>query len=61
VLPEGRFAYLHVARGAITVNGQRLSEGDGARLRRVQALDLSQGEQAEVLLFNLRHHDLHDL
>jgi redox-sensitive bicupin YhaK (pirin superfamily) len=60
VLPEGRFAYLHVARGAITVNGQRLSEGDGARLRRVQALDLSQGEQAEVLLFDLRPHELHD-
>ena len=60
VLPEGRFAYLHVARGAITVNRQRLSEGDGARLRRVQALDLSQGEQAEVLLFDLRPHELHD-
>lgn len=60
VLPEGRFAYLHVARGAITINGQRLSEGDGARLRRVQALDLSQGEQAEVLLFDLRPHELHD-
>lgn len=60
MLPEGRFAYLHVARGAITVNRQRLSEGDGARLRRVQALDLSQGEQAEVLLFDLRPHELHD-
>lgn len=60
VLPEGRFAYLHVARGAITVNRQRLSEGDGARLRRVQVLDLSQGEQAEVLLFDLRPHELHD-
>ena len=60
MLPEGRFAYLHVARGAITVNRQRLSEGDGARLRRVQVLDLSQGEQAEVLLFDLRPHELHD-
>ena len=59
VLPEARFAYLHVARGSITVNGQCLSEGDGARLRRVGGLDLSQGKNAEVLLFDLRPHELH--
>jgi quercetin 2,3-dioxygenase len=58
MLPEDRFAYLHVARGAITVNGQHLSEGDGARLRRVRALDFSQGDHAEVLLFDLRPHEM---
>ena len=59
VLPQDRYAYLHVARGALTVNGERLSEGDGARLRGVRELDFSQGDQAEVLVFDLRPHELH--
>jgi len=56
VLPlrENRFAYVHVARGSLDVNGQRLSEGDGARLRRVRELSFGQGENAEVLAFDLR-------
>ena len=57
-LPAGRYAYIHVARGALTVNGQRMSAGDGARLRDVQEIDFSQGEQAEVLLFDLRPNEL---
>lgn len=57
-LPAGRHAYIHVARGALTVNGQRLSAGDGARLRNVQEIDFSQGEHAEVLLFDLRPNEL---
>lgn len=54
--PE-RFAYVQVARGALTVNGQRLAEGDGARLRGVREIEFSAGEQAEVLLFDLRPHE----
>ncbi len=54
--PE-RFAYVQVARGALTVNGQRLAEGDGARLRGVHEIEFSAGEQAEVLLFDLRPHE----
>lgn len=57
-LPAGRHAYIHVARGALTVNGQRLSAGDGARLRKVQEIEFSQGEHAEVLLFDLRPNEL---
>ena len=53
-LPEDRFAYIHVARGSLEVNGQRLSAGDGARLRRVRKIALGQGENAEVLVFDLR-------
>lgn len=53
-LPAGRHAYVHVARGALTVNGQRMSAGDGARLRNVQQIDFSGGQDAEVLLFDLR-------
>lgn len=58
VLADDRFAYLHVARGALTVNGQRLVAGDGARLRRVREIELGDGEDAEVLLFDLRPHEL---
>ncbi|MBT9497975.1 pirin family protein [Zoogloea oleivorans] len=57
-LPAQRYAYIHVARGALTVNGQRMTAGDGARLRDVQEIDFSQGEQAEVLLFDLRPNEL---
>jgi len=35
-----------------------MSAGDGARLRDVQEIDFSQGEQAEVLLFDLRPNEL---
>ena len=57
-LPAGRHAYIHVARGALTVNGQRMTAGDGALLRKVQEIDFSQGEHAEVLLFDLRPNEL---
>jgi quercetin 2,3-dioxygenase len=58
-LPADRYAYVQVARGALTVNGERLSEGDGARLRKVRELEFGEGDNAEVLLFDLRAHELH--
>ena len=54
VLPENRFAYVHVARGALHINGQRLVAGDAVKLRQVREVEFAQGEQAEVLLFDLR-------
>ena len=53
-LPANRFAYVHVARGTIDINNQRLSAGDAVKLRNVRNMVLSNGEQAEVLLFDLR-------
>ncbi|MGK3124140.1 pirin family protein [Candidatus Pantoea formicae] len=53
-LPENRYAYIHVARGSITVNGMTFSEGDGARVRHESELTFSDGKEAEVLLFDLR-------
>jgi redox-sensitive bicupin YhaK (pirin superfamily) len=47
-----------VARGSISVNGERLSEGDGARIRNAGALRFDQGEGAEVLVFDLRPREL---
>ena len=53
-LPADRHAYVHVARGSLEVNGQRLAAGDGARLRRVREISFGAGENAEVLVFDLR-------
>ena len=53
-LPAGRYAYIHVAQGELTVNGQRLVTGDGVRVRDVREIDFSAGNNAEVLLFDLR-------
>ncbi len=45
---------MHVARGSVTVNGTRLTEGDGARVRHETALTFAEGDNAEVLVFDLR-------
>jgi len=49
-----RHAYVHLARGALSVNGQRLEAGDGLRIRHAERLEFADGEQAEVLVFDLR-------
>ncbi len=53
-MPPDRHAYIHVARGSVEVNGQRMQEGDGARVRDERQIRLSHGEDAEVLVFDLR-------
>lgn len=58
LLPENRYAYVHIARGSIEINGERLSAGDGVRIRKEQQITLQNGEQAEVLLFDLRPNEL---
>ncbi len=56
-LPADRYGYVHVARGQINVNGQTLHAGDGLKLRQAPNITLSQGRDAEVLVFDLRAHD----
>lgn len=53
-LPANRYAYIHVAQGELTINGQRFVTGDGMRIRDVHEIDFSAGNNAEVLLFDLR-------
>ncbi len=48
-----RLAYVHVARGAVTVNGQALQAGDAAKLDGETLLELGEGRDAEVLVFDL--------
>jgi redox-sensitive bicupin YhaK (pirin superfamily) len=52
-LAPGRRAWLHVARGDITVNGIALKPGDALALEDEPRIALSDGRQAEVLLFDL--------
>jgi redox-sensitive bicupin YhaK (pirin superfamily) len=52
-LGSGRRAYVHVARGSVTVNGGRLGAGDGARIEDERAVRLTDAREAEVLLFDL--------
>ncbi|MDY0997901.1 pirin family protein [Pantoea agglomerans] len=57
-LPDDRYAYIHVARGSVRVNGLQFSAGDGARVRNEKTLSFSHGEGAEVLLFDLRPNEV---
>jgi len=52
-LDPARKAYVHVARGSICVNGQSLHEGDAAKISEEHSLTLSEGDCAEVLVFDL--------
>ncbi|MEW6706730.1 MAG: pirin family protein [Pseudomonadota bacterium] len=52
-LDPARLAYVHVVRGSVEVNGRRLRAGDAAALADEPRLLLSQGEGAEVLVFDL--------
>ncbi|MFM8547537.1 MAG: pirin family protein [Betaproteobacteria bacterium] len=49
----GRRAYVHVARGALRANGQRLEAGDAAKLSGEPLLVLDGALEAEVLVFDL--------
>ena len=52
-LPPGRLAYVHVARGRVSVNGQSLGAGDAAQLDGESRVLLADGQGAEVLVFDL--------
>ena len=51
-LKPRRSAWVHVARGSVFVNGRVLSEGDAASVRD-ETITFTNGEGAEVLLFDL--------
>lgn len=60
-LAANRYAYVHVASGSVELNGQPLREGDGVRVREEQLLTLSNGVDAEVLVFDLRPQELPEM
>ena len=52
-LRPGRKAYVHLVRGQLLANGQKLEGGDAMLLEQESLLTLSQGRDAEVLVFDL--------
>ena len=52
-LAPQRKAYVHIARGEVSVNGNRLGAGDALKASGESGVVLERGEQAEVLLFDL--------
>lgn len=52
-LAEGRKAYVHVARGSATVNGRPLRAGDALKVDSESSIEIGDGSNAEVLLFDL--------
>jgi redox-sensitive bicupin YhaK (pirin superfamily) len=52
-LASGRYAWLHVARGAVSLNGSTLGAGDGAAVSDEAALEITGAAGAEVMLFDL--------
>jgi redox-sensitive bicupin YhaK (pirin superfamily) len=53
-LGPNRYAYVHVISGKVSVNGQPFGDGDGARVRQEEKLVFSNGQNAEVLVFDMR-------
>ena len=53
-LASGRKAYIHVARGRVTVGGHALAAGDALKADGESTLVLEHGTKAEVLLFDLK-------
>ena len=50
-MPTGRRAWVQVANGSLSVNGESLRRGDGLAVRDAGRLTFSDGEDAEVLYF----------
>lgn len=52
-LQADRLTYVHLARGTLEVNGVSMKEGDALMLSEENLLEISAGQQAEVLVFDL--------
>ncbi len=54
VLDPERKTYVHLVRGQARVNGKSLDAGDALMLQDERALEIDNGRQAELLVFDLR-------
>jgi len=52
-IEPGRTVYVHVVSGAISLNGERLSEGDGATVKADDVVEFTGHENSEALVFDL--------
>jgi redox-sensitive bicupin YhaK (pirin superfamily) len=53
IMEKGRKAWVHVARGTISLNDVSLKEGDGAAIDNEVEVHFHQGKDAEVLMFDM--------
>src|SRR5271168_130525 len=49
----GRRIYVHVARGSVTANDTKLASGDALKLTDTTKVTLTEGDNAEVIVFDL--------
>lgn len=54
LLAPGRFAWVQIARGSVSLNGRPMQAGDGASVDGEPALELAATGDAEVLVFDLK-------
>jgi redox-sensitive bicupin YhaK (pirin superfamily) len=52
-IPPGRYAWLQIVRGAVTLNGTALEAGDGAAASGEPRLEVTSDSASELLLFDL--------
>ncbi|HKR22328.1 MAG TPA: pirin family protein [Pyrinomonadaceae bacterium] len=52
-MDQTRYGWIQVARGAVSVNGQRAEQGDGAIVMGESLLEIAADERSEILLFDL--------
>ncbi len=52
-LDQTRYGWIQVARGAVSVNGQRAEHGDGLIVMGESSLEITGSDASEVLLFDL--------
>ena len=52
-IKPGRHAWVQVARGAVTVNGQSMEAGDGAAVSEERQLEIAAKQASDILLFDL--------
>jgi quercetin 2,3-dioxygenase len=53
VVPDGRYAWVHVARGNVRINDIELSAGDGLAVEKERELRIDGVSESEILVFDL--------
>ena len=53
VLDQNRYAFLQVAKGHITMDGEILKEGDGAEISGLETIDITALSDAQLILFDI--------
>jgi hypothetical protein len=53
VIAQGRAGFFQVAAGSVSLNGQAMNAGDGARIEEESSVIVVAGSPSEVLFFDL--------